>query len=210
MSRSGPGDDRDAPPRPDASAWMRTAAPGRRWWPAFAVAGVVLVTTLGGFVAAAALSDPAGPPVGVPGVVSVQPLSGWEPAEPGTVATGRSCGSRAVAARSRWSPGARSPATRPSLAAEVRDELLGESLERLSVSDRLTTVSLDGGATGQRFTFVGIDAESGGAVEGEVTAVVSPDGQAVVFVGLAPEGLLAFVDGDLHTMVAAAVVGPSA
>jgi hypothetical protein len=57
---------------------------------------------------------------------------------------------------------------------------------------------------------VGIDADSGSAVEGEVTAVVSPEGQAVVFVGLAPEGLLAFVDGDLHTMVAAAVVGPPA
>jgi hypothetical protein len=201
---------RDAPPRPDASAWMRRAAPGRRWWPAFAVAGVVLVTTLGGFVAAAALSDPAGPPVGVPGVVSVQPLSGWEPAEPGTVVNRpfvrltRGSGTLAVVA---WGPFAGDPA---SLATEVRDELLGESLERLSVSDRLTTVSLDGGATGQRFTFVGIDAESGGAVEGEVTAVVSPDGQAVVFVGLAPEGLLAFVDGDLHTMVAAAVVGPSA
>ena len=96
------------------------------------------------------------------------------------------------------------------LAAEVRDELLGESLEQLSVSDRLTSIPLEGGAVGQRFTFVGIDADSGGAVEGEVTAVVSSEGQGVVFIGLAPEGLLAFIDGDLHTMIAAAAVGPSA
>jgi hypothetical protein len=199
-----------APPRPDASAWMRRSNPQRRWWPAIAVAGVVVVTTLGGFVASAALSDPAGPPVGVPGVVSVQPLSGWEPADPGAVAgrpfvrLTRGSGTLAVVA---WGPFAGDAAR---LAAEVRDELLGESLERLSVSDQLTGVSLDDGTAGQRFTFVGIDADSGSAVEGEVTAVVSPEGQAVVFVGLAPEGLLAFVDGDLHTMVAAAIVGPSA
>ena len=201
---------REAPPRPDASAWMREGVPGRRWWPVFAVAGVVLVTTLGGFVAAAALSDPAGPPVGVPGVVSVQPLSGWEPADPGTAAgrpyvrLTRGSGTLVVVG---WGPFAADAVT---LASDVRDELLAESLEQLSVSDRLTSVALDGGAVGQRFTFVGIDADSGGAVEGEVTVVVTPEGQGVVFLGLAPEGLLAFIDGDLHTMVAAAVVGPSA
>jgi hypothetical protein len=201
---------REAPPRPDASAWMREGARGRRWWPVFAVAGVVLVTTLGGFVAAAALSDPAGPPVGVPGVVSVQPLSGWEPADPGAVAgrpyvrLTRGSGTLVVVG---WGP---SSGDASALAREVRDELLGESLEQLSVSDRLTSVALARGAVGQRFTFVGIDADSGGAVEGEVTAVVTPEGQGVVFLGLAPEGLLAFIDGDLHTMVAAAAVGPSA
>ena len=201
---------RDAPPRPDASAWMREGAPGRRFWPVFAVAGVVLATTLGGFVASAALSDPAGPPVGVPGAVSVQPLSGWEPADPGAAAgrpyvrLTRGSGTLVVVG---WGPFAGDAVA---LAGEVRDELLAESLEQLSVSDRLTSVALDGGAVGQRFTFVGIDADSGGAVEGEVTAVVSREGQGVVFLGLAPEGLLAFIDDDLHTMVAAAALGPSA
>ena len=93
---------------------------------------------------------------------------------------------------------------------EVRDELLGESLDQLSVSDVLVPVTLDQGLEGRRFTFVGIDAESAAAVEGEVTTVISPDGQGVVFVGLAPEGLLAFVDGDIHTMVRRAIVGPTA
>jgi hypothetical protein len=201
---------REAPPRPDASPWMRRGSPDRRWWPALAVAGVMLATTLGGFVTAAALSDPAGAPVGVRGVVSVQPLSGWEPAPSGSVAgrpvvrLTRGSGTLVVVA---WGPFLGDSAV---LTAEVRDDLLGESLDRLSVSDELTPVVLDGGAEGLRSTFVGIDATSGGAVEGEVTAVVSSDGIAIVFVGLAPEGLLAFIDGDLHTMVAAAVVGPSA
>jgi hypothetical protein len=143
-------------------------------------------------------------------VVSVQPLSGWEPADPGSpagrpfVRLTRGSGTLAVVA---WGPFAGDAAA---LAAEVGDELLGGSLERLSVSDQLTAVSLDGGMRGARFTFVGIDAESGSAVEGEVTAVVSAEGEGVAFLGLAPEGLLAFVDCDLHTMVAAAVVGPSA
>jgi hypothetical protein len=96
------------------------------------------------------------------------------------------------------------------LAVDVRDEVLDGSLDQLSVSEVLTPVVLDQGIEGQRYTFVGIDAESGAAVEGEVTTVISPDGQGVVFVGLAPEGLLAFVDGDLRTMVSAAIVGPAA
>jgi hypothetical protein len=201
---------REAPPRPDASPWMRRGSPDRRWWPALAVAGTALATTLGGFVAAAALSDPAGAPVGVPGVVSVQPLSGWEPAPTSSVADRpsvritRGSGTLIVVA---WGPFRGDAAA---LAVAVRDDLLEESLDQLSVSDELTPVVLDGGSAGQRSTFVGIDEASAVAVEGEVTAVVSSDGQGIVFVGLAPEGLLAFIDGDLHTMVAAAVVGPSA
>jgi hypothetical protein len=200
----------DAPPRPDASASMHGVAAGRRWWPVFAVAGVVLVTTLGGFVAAAALSDPAGPAVGLPGAVSVRPLSGWEPADRGATAgrasvrLTRGNGTLVVVD---WGPFEGDAAA---LAEEAPVELLGASLEQLSVSDQLTSVPLDAGLVGQRFAFVGLDGEPGVAVEGEITTVVSPDGRGVVFVGLAPEGLLAFIDGDLHTMIAAATVGSSA
>jgi hypothetical protein len=198
------------PPRPDASSWMRRGVHDRRWLPVLAVLGVILVTTLGGFVAAAALAEPAGPPVSIPGIVSVQPLTGWEPAEPGSVAdrpyvrVTRGSGTLVAVA---WGP---FDGDAEALAVDVRDEVLDGSLDQLSVSEVLTPVVLDQGAEGQRFTFVGIDAESGAAVEGEVTTVISPDGQGVVFVGLAPEGLLAFVDGDLRTMVNAAIVGPAA
>ena len=40
-----------------------------------------------------------------------------------------------------------------------------------------------------------------------MTAVVDDRGQGVAFVGLAPEGLLAFIDGDLHTMIDRSTVG---
>lgn len=175
-----------------------------------AVLGVVCVTSLGGFIVFAALSEPAGPPVSIAGVVSVQPLSGWEPAEPGVVAERpivritRGSGTLAVVA---WGP---VPGDSESLAADVVDELLRDQLDRLTVSELLTTVTLDQGFGAERFTFVGIDRISGAAVDGEVTAVIAPGGEGVVFVGLAPEGLLPFVDGDLHTMIAAASLGAPA
>jgi hypothetical protein len=200
----------EPPPRPEASALMLRPRPARRWWPSIAVLGVVVTTTLGGFVAADALSEPAGAPVSIAGVVAVQPISGWEPAEPGSVAgrpfvrLTRGSGTLVVVAWGSFAGDA------GSLALEVRDDLLDVSLDQLTVSDRLTPVTFDRGLRGQRFTFVGIDRESSTSVEGTVTTVVAPDGQGVVFVGLAPEGLLAFVDGDLHTMVTAAAVGPEA
>jgi hypothetical protein len=189
---------------------MRRHGPGRRWLPAIAVLAVLTVTTLGGFVAAGALSEPAGRPVAIPGVVSVRPLTGWEPAPPGTVA-GRpfvrlTRGSGTLAAVA-WGPFA---ADATALAVEVRDQLLDDLLGQLTVSEVLTPVVFDQGLPGQRFTFVGIDVESGVAVEGEVTTTVSADGQGVAFVGLAHEGMLAFIAGDLHTMVAAARLGVSA
>ena len=44
----------------------------------------ILVVVLGGYVVAAALSEPVGRPVGISGVVSVRPLSGWVFAGGGT------------------------------------------------------------------------------------------------------------------------------
>jgi len=189
---------------------MRGATPARRWLPAVAVLVVLTMATFGGFVVSAALSEPAGPPVSIAGVVSVQPLSGWEPAEAGEVAERpivritRGSGTLAVVA---WGS---VPGDSESLAADVVDELLRDQLDRLTVSELLTTVRLDEGLEAQRFTFVGIDRTTDAAVEGEVTTVVAPGGEGVIFVGVAPEGLLAFVDGDLHTMIAAASLGAPA
>ena len=189
---------------------MRRGVHDRRWLPALAVLGVVLVTTLGGFVAAAALAEPAG-------AARVDPRRRLGPAAHGLGAgRARLRGDRPFVRVTRGSGTLVTVAWGPfdgdaeALAVDVRDEVLEGSLDQLSVSEVLTPVVLDQGIEGQRFTFVGIDAESGAAVEGEVTTVVSPDGQGVVFVGLAPEGLLAFVDGDLRTMVSAAIVGPAA
>ena len=57
---------------------------------------------------------------------------------------------------------------------------------------------------GARFGYIG-STETGAAIEGEVTVVVAPSGQGVVFDGWAP-GSLAFVDGDLATMIEQAEV----
>lgn len=201
-SRSG------APPRPDAAARLHTGA-DRRWLSALAVSGVLVVATLGGFVAAAALAEPVGSALSIPDAVSVQPLSGWEPAPAGTV-EGRpfvrlTRGSGTLAAIA-WG---RAPGDAEALAIAVRDDVLGRSLDRLTVSDSLAEVVLDRGLPGRRFTFTGVDRTTGASVEGEVTAVVDGSGEGVAFVGLAPEGLLAFIDGDLHTMIERATVGPA-
>jgi hypothetical protein len=195
------------PRRPDASVWMRRGAPGGGFLSSAVVLAVVFVTTLGGFVVAAALSTPAGAAVGIPGVISLRPLSGWEPAPASpidgrpSVRITRGSGTLVVVG---WGPFA---ASSEALASVVRDEVLSESLERLSVSEQLTEVAFEQPLDGRRFTFVGVDRESGSAVEGEVTTVVTADGQGVVFVGVAPEGLLGFLDGDLRTMVTGATLG---
>ena len=68
------------------------------------------------------------------------------------------------------------------------------------MSDTLTTVSLGHALLGERFTYVGVT-DTGASVEGEVTVTVTQTGAGVVYDGWAPEGLLNFVDGDIHTMI---------
>ncbi|HVF08903.1 MAG TPA: hypothetical protein VNC60_10030 [Actinomycetota bacterium] len=200
-----------APLRPDASGSIRppgTAGRGR-WLPAAGVLGVLIVTSLGGYAVSAALSEPAGPRVSIPGEVSLQPLSGWEPTDAGVISgrpvvrVTRGSGTLALVA---WGPVAGDAA---SLATEVVDVLLRDQLDRLSVSEEFSSVAT-GGLEGERFTFVGIDRGTGVAVEGEITAVVTSAGRGVVFVGFAPEGSLAFVDDDLHSLISAASFGPGA
>jgi hypothetical protein len=168
------------------------------------VLATILVVVLGGFVVAAGLSEPAGPPVAIPGLVSVQPLTGWEVAGNGTIGDQpprayvqltRGSGNLIVVD---WGPVAGDAG---SLAQSVVDEVLRPNFDQLSVSDSLSQVTSVEGSRGRRFTFVGVDPRSGTSVEGEVTTFTDASGRGVVFIGLAPEGLLAYVDGDLHTMI---------
>jgi len=186
------------PLRPDESRPQRQ--PERRWWPTFAVMGVILVVVLGGFVTAAALSEPAGPPVTVGSVVTVQPLSGWA-----TVTTAPRSGlpfARITRGGGNLDvvviPGY--GGTAGGLAHDYVDRVLNQELTRLSVSEALEPVTLLDGTIARRFHYVGAN-DTGQSVEGEVTELVTPSGDGVVFDGWAPEGLLSFVDGDLHTMV---------
>ena len=194
----------EPPLRPDQPASIQRRE--RTWLPTLAVLGVILVVVLGGYVTAAALSEPAGAPVSVDGVVTVQPLSGWE------VADTRPVGGLPFARLTRGG-GNLDVVVVPSyggtasgLADDYVERVLKRQLSRLSVSGRLDHVALDDGLEGVRFRYVGVT-DTGASIEGEVTAVVTATGDGVVFDGWAPQGLLAYVDGDLHTMIDGATFG---
>jgi hypothetical protein len=189
--------------RPDVS--RDEGRPSRGGWATVAVVATILVVVLGGYVVAGALSEPVGPPVGIPGVVSIRPLSGWVFAGSGTsfgggpsVQVTRGSGNLLVTLRESGTP--------DTVAQRYRDEVLSEWLSQLSVSRSLETVSIGTGLVGVRFAYIGVLADTGTSVEGEVTVVVTPSGHGVVFNAWAPAGLLSFVRSDVHTMVTEAEV----
>lgn len=191
-----------SPRRPDEAAPL---APAHRWLAPLVVLFVIVAVVAGGYVVFAVLAEPAGSPVGVAGVVSVQPLSGWEVAGQGRadgheyVRLSRGSGTLDVVG---WGPASDAG----SLAIDYRS-VLESQLSQLQVSDDLESVVLKDGTSGLRFRYVGVVADTGATVEGVVTCVVTPDGQGVVFDGWAPEGMLSFVDGDIEAMVDRAVIG---
>jgi hypothetical protein len=189
--------------RPDVS--RDEGRPSRGGWATVGVVAAILVVVLGGYVVAGALSEPVGPPVGIPGVVTIRPLSGWVFAGSGTsfgggpsVQVTRGSGNLLVTVRESGTP--------DTVAQRYRDEVLSEWLSQLSVSRSLETVSIGTGLVGVRFAYIGVLADTGTSVEGEVTVVVTPSGHGVVFNAWAPAGLLSFVRSDVHTMVTEAEV----
>ena len=183
-----------APTRPETAPGARP--PSRGSGATVAVLGVILVVVLGGYVASAALSEPAGPPVGIAGVISVRPLSGWvvanRPNGGPSVNLTRGSGNLDTTVF----PGS---ADLRQLANRYVDVLSG-TLSQLSVSSQLRGVRLSSGLRGVRFGYIGVAAGTGTSIEGEVT-VVTMSGQGVVFDGWAPAGLLSFVRSDIDTMI---------
>lgn len=165
------------------------------------VVATILAVVLGGYVVAAALSEPVGRPVGIPGVVSIRPLSGWVLTGSAALVGGpalqltRGSGNLRVTVREpyRGDPG--------TLAGTYVDSVLSPRLSHLSVSSRFETVLLPTGLSGVRLAYVGVIADTGSSVEGEVTVVVTPSGHGVAFDAWAPAGLLSFVRSDVRTMV---------
>lgn len=166
----------------------------------------ILVVVLGGYVVAAALSEPAGPVVGFRGSVAVRPLSGWVRADPTSsferapsFQLTRGNGNLVVSVRGHY-------AGEPEALAQEYRAYLMEHLSQLSVSSTLEPVRLRSGQTGVRFAYIGVAADSGASVEGEVTVLVTASRHGIVFNGWAPAGLLSFVRSDVRTMVADAEV----
>src|SRR5438132_1698531 len=121
-----------------------------RWRATLAVAGFLLIFTLGGWIVAAALAEPVGPPVGFSGVVTVQPLSGWQFAGQRDVAGApliritRGGGNLDIVV---FEPLAQDGRT---LAARYVSSVLRFELDRLSVSDRFSNIVLQDGTSALR------------------------------------------------------------
>ena len=161
------------------------------------VLGVMVVVVFGGYVVAGALSQPAGPPVTVAGVVRVSPLSGWEvaerSAEPPSVRLTRGSGNLDVMVF----PFSGTP---EELAGDYVEQVLRPQADRLEVSQRVQVVRV-GDRSGVRLAYIGVFRGVQFQIEGEVTAVVSSSGEGVIFDGWAPAGLLQFAMGDLDAMI---------
>jgi hypothetical protein len=174
----------------------------RRALPALLVLVVLSAVVLGGYVTAAALSTPAGPPVDVGGLVQVRPLSGWEPAQefddpPGVRLTR---GSAALDVLASPFDGSAEQLLREYVAAFLEGQA-----DQLSVS-RIEPVTLASGLAGARVSYVGTFRGVQVPVEGQATVTVSESGIGVVFDGWAPSGLLRYALEDLDTMIEIAEV----
>ena len=190
-----------APSRPDTAPGARP--PSRGSWATLAVLGVILLVVLGGYLTAAVLSEPAGQPVRIAGVVSIRPLSGWVVADTPigvpTVNVTRGSGNLDTTV---FFSGSADPGT----LADHYIEVLSGELSQLSVSRQFSAVRLSSGLRGIRFGYIGVVAGTGTSIEGEVTVVIASE-HGVVFDGWAPAGLLSFVRSDIDTMIDRAEVG---
>ncbi len=154
----------------------------------------------GGYITAAALSTPVGPPIAIGGVARLQPLSGWrfvqrvsDAGVPGVLITRGSGSLEVLAAPIDHTPDA--------LATFYEEQVLQPRASRLQVSDHFEPVTLASGVNAVRFSYIGVFDQSGVPIEGEVTVAVSAAGNGVIFDGWAPEGALQYVTGDIETMV---------
>ena len=179
------------PPVPPAPAKIR-------WLSTIVLTAVLGVVVFGGYVAAGALSQPAGPPVTVAGVVHVQPLSGWELAvrfgNPPGARLSRGSGNLVFAALS-------FNGSSLDLVREYVNQVLEPGARQLSVSKEAEPVAIGSGLAGVRIRYIGLFGKAQVSIEGEVTAIVSSDGVGAIFDAWSSEGLLQYVIDDIHTMI---------
>lgn len=177
----------------------------RKWLPAFAAFGLILVVVFGGYVTAGALSVRTGEPVRVAGAVRLFPVSGWQTAgrftdPPGVRLT------RGNANLDLWVlEGFGGSAD--DLARVYEDQALSAEADRLSASEPVGQASPGPGLTAVRFSYVGVFGRGESPVEGEVTAIVSSSGLGVVVDGWAAEGSLDRALGDIHQMIESLEIG---
>jgi hypothetical protein len=170
----------------------------RRWLGPAVVLAVAVATVFGGYLVAAALEEPAGPPLSVGGIVEVQPLTAWRFA--GRYVAGGVPGARLTRGSGNLDILATSFTGSPEALARTYADRVLRPGARVEVSPGFERVQAAHGTSGARFSYVGVFDRGGSPIEGEVTVVVSPAGTGAVFDAWAPEGLLQYVRGDIGTM----------
>jgi hypothetical protein len=170
----------------------------RRWIPVIALAAVLAAVTSGGYLTSDALGEVRDGAVAVGTSVRVTPFPGWELA-------GRSTDPDRV----RLTSGSTSldvaafpfDGTDVDLLGWYVDNILEPEAEQFRVSEEVEPVRLASGLTGSRIAYVGLFGDVQAPIEGEVTAVVSPTGQGVIFNGWAPAGQLQFEIDEIDAMI---------
>lgn len=170
----------------------------RRWIPVAALAGVLAAVTTGGYLTADALGEIRGGAVAVGTSFRVTPLPGWELAgrstDPDRIRLTSGSTSLDVAALP-------FDGTDVDLLGRYVDDVLEPDAEQFRVSEEVEPVRLASGLTGSRIAYVGLFGDVQAPIEGEVTAVVSPSGEGVIFDGWAPAGQLQFEIREIDAMI---------
>ena len=170
----------------------------RRWIPVVALAAVLAAVTSGGYLTSDALGEIRGGAVAVGTSVRVTPLPGWELAgrstDPDRIRL--TSGSTSLDVASFAFDG-----TDVDLLGRYVDDILKPDAEQFRVSEEIEPVRLASGLTGSRIAYVGLFGDVQAPIEGEVTAVVSPSGEGVIFDGWAPAGQLQFEIDEIDAMI---------
>jgi hypothetical protein len=169
-----------------------------RWIPVVVLAAVLAAVTSGGYLTSDALGEIQGAAATVGTSVRVTPLPGWQLA-----------GSSTDPDRIRLTSGSTSldvaafpfDGTEIDLLGRYVDNILEPDAEQFRVSEEVEPVRLASGLAGSRIAYVGLFGEVQAPIEGEVTAVVSPSGQGVMFNGWAPAGQLQFEIDEIDEMI---------
>jgi hypothetical protein len=178
--------------------------PRPSWVGPTVVVASLLAVSFGGFAVSSVLDEPVGATVAFDGI-AIQPLSGWEEAGAGEVGgwsffrVTRGTGNLDVSIQPPIASGDATVA-----AIDYVNEVLRKGLVRLSVSEGLEPVSVEGRA-GVRFAYAGVVADTRQPVEGEVTVVWIGRG-GLAFDAWTPEGQLAFALGDVGAMIDSATI----
>jgi len=166
--------------------------------PVAVVAAVLAAVTAGGYLTSDALGEVQGEVVAVTASVRVTPFAGWELAgrstDPDRVRLTSGSTSLDVAALP-------FDGTDVELLESYVENILKPDAEQFRISEEVEPVRLASGLTGSRIAYVGLFGDVQAPIEGEVTAVVSPAAEGVIFDGWAPAGQLQFEIDEIDAMV---------